>query len=158
MDLSLETLSRDFSDGQLADTDSCIVRGPRSNAKTCAIEPFQHETFFVILCLIIFVCLSLSLSLFVSIFLFLFFIFRSHVLFLISVFLSFLLSCSEVEQSCDASLVRGVSVMSPTTFIFIFLLVYLLLFLGFTQASMKTCTVELFEHVTPEQKNAGGHA
>ena len=70
MDLSLETLSRDFSDGQLADTDSCIVRGPRSNAKTCAIEPFQHETLFVMISLIIF--LSLSLCLYLSLFFFLY--------------------------------------------------------------------------------------
>ena len=81
MDLSLETSPRDFSDGQLADNDSCIVRS----------NPF---------------------------------------LFLISLYLSFLFSCSEVEQSCDASLVRGVSVMSPTKYLCIFISVYVLLILG----------------------------
>ena len=117
MDLSLETLSRDFSDGQLADTDSCIVRGPRSNAKTCAIEPFQHETFFVIICdyLSDYLSFFLSLCLYLSLFVFLYHSFPlvlSHALCIYHV--SFL----------------NVSLVSPTKSLCIFVSVYVLLFLG----------------------------
>ena len=65
MVLSLETSSRNLSNGQLADIVSRTVRGPRSHAKTCAVKLVKHQTFFVIISLFItfcFCCLEVEQS------------------------------------------------------------------------------------------------
>ena len=111
MDLSLETLSRDFSDGQLADNDSCIVRS----------NPF---------------------------------------LFLISLYLSFLFSCSEVEQSCDASLVRGGCIRDVSNKISLCIsLVYVLLFLGVDASKCEHLHCRALGNTRRlNKKTADGHA
>ena len=104
---------------------------------------------------------SLSLSLFVFIFLFCsFFIFRSHFLFLISLYLSFLFSCSEVEQSCDASLVRGGCIRDVSNKISLCIsLVYVLLFLGVDASKCEHLHCRALGNTRRlNKKTAGGHA
>ena len=124
-----------------------LFEGQRSNAKTCAIEPFQHETFFVIISLILSLFLSLSLSLFSSFSFVLYLSFVPISSFSRSLYLSFF-SCSEVEQSCHVSFLLCISVMSRILYI---LCVYCH-FLVETRATMETCTVKLFEHEALDQK------
>ena len=161
MDLSLETLSRDFSDGQLADTDSCIVRGPRSHAKTCAATQ-TRDVLCDYLSDDLFVSFSLSLSHYLSLSLFvcLSVSFVPHLLFLLSLYLILLFCCSEVEQSCDASLVRGGCIRDVSNKISLCIsLVYVLLFLGVDASKCEHLHCRALRNTRRlNKKTAGGHA